>query len=114
VSLALATLLAATAVGLVASLLQRRLHEPRIAITVPSIIIMTPGLYAFKMIVLFGQGHVPEALEAASLFAFVIGAMGAGLASARFLSEGWRFADPGPSPASSGRQLGRHRGGTPT
>jgi len=93
-SLALATLLAATAVGLVASLLHRRLHEPRIAITVPSIIIMTPGLYAFKMIVLFGQGRVPEALEAASLFAFVIGAMGAGLASARFLSEGWRFADP--------------------
>jgi uncharacterized membrane protein YjjB (DUF3815 family) len=85
--LAPATFLAALAVGLVASILHRYLKEPRIAIIVPGINIMVPGLYAFQMIVLFNQGQMLDALQAASLCGFVIRAMALGLAAARLLSE---------------------------
>jgi uncharacterized membrane protein YjjP (DUF1212 family) len=89
-TLAPATLLGAFTVGLMASLVRRRLHEPRIALTVPGIIIMVPGIYAFQMVVLFDRGDVLGALQAAALGAFVVGAMAIGLAAARFVSErGW-------------------------
>jgi len=84
--LAPATFLAALTVGLAGSLVHRRLNEPRIAITVPGIIIMVPGLYAFQAIVLLNQGQMLDALQAASSCGFVIGAMAMGLAAARFLS----------------------------
>jgi len=85
--LAPATFLGALAVGLVASIAHRPLKEPRIAITVPSIIIMVPGLYAVEMIVLFNQGHMLDSLQAAASFSFVIGGMAMGLAVARLISE---------------------------
>jgi uncharacterized membrane protein YjjP (DUF1212 family) len=85
--LAPATFLGALAVGLLASLVHQRLSEPRIALTVPSIIIMVPGLYAFEMIVLFNQGHMLDALQAAASCGFVVGAMAMGLAAARMLGE---------------------------
>ncbi len=85
--LAPATFLGALAVGLVASLTHRHLYEPRIAVTVPAIIIMVPGLYALQTIVLFNQGNIIEALQAAGLCGFVIGAMAMGLTTARFLSR---------------------------
>jgi uncharacterized membrane protein YjjB (DUF3815 family) len=68
-------------------LVHRRLNEPRVAITVASIIIMVPGLYAFQMVVLFNQGHMLDALQAAASCAFIIGAMAIGLAAARILSQ---------------------------
>ena len=56
----------------------------------PGIIIMVPGTYAFQTIVLFNQGSVLEALRAATLGGFVVGAMALGLAAARFISQrGW-------------------------
>ncbi len=76
-TLAPATFLGAFAVGLVASIAHRRLKEPRIAITVPSIIIMVPGLYAVEMIELFNQGHMLDSLQAA--------------ASCSFSSVGWQL-----------------------
>ncbi len=86
-ALAPATLIGAAAVGLLASLVQRRRSEPRIAHTVPGIIIMVPGTFAFQAIVLFDQGSVIGALNAAGLGAFVVGAMALGLALARFATE---------------------------
>jgi uncharacterized membrane protein YjjP (DUF1212 family) len=83
-----ATFVGALAVGLLATLARRRLHEPRVALTVPGIIIMVPGTYAFQTIVLFEQGDMLGALQAASLGGFVVGAMALGLAAARFVSEG--------------------------
>ena len=88
--LALATFLGALAVGLLASVTRPWLREPRIALTVPGIIIMVPGTYAFQTVVLLDQGNVLAALEAASLGAFVVGAMALGLAAARLASQrGW-------------------------
>ena len=88
--LAPATFLGALAVGLMASLARHRLHEPRIALTVPGIIIMVPGIYAFQTVVLFNQGNTLAAMQAAVLGGFVVGAMAMGLAAARFVSQrGW-------------------------
>jgi uncharacterized membrane protein YjjP (DUF1212 family) len=90
VQLALATFLGALAVGLLASLARPWLREPRIALTVSGIIIMVPGTYAFQTVVLLDQGNVLAALQAASLGAFVVGAMALGLAAARLVSQrGW-------------------------
>lgn len=86
-ALASATFVGALAVGLLASFAQSRLNEPRIALTVPGIIIMVPGAYAFQAVVLFGQGNVLAGLQPAVLAAFVVGAMALGLATARFVSE---------------------------
>jgi uncharacterized membrane protein YjjP (DUF1212 family) len=82
-----ATFVGALAVGLLASLARRYLHEPRIALTVPAIIIMTPGIFAFRTIVLLNQGEMLAALEAAAICGFVVGGMALGLATARFISE---------------------------
>jgi uncharacterized membrane protein YjjP (DUF1212 family) len=86
-TLELATFFGALSVGLLASLARRRLREPRIALTVPGIIIMVPGIYAFETVVLFEQGAVLAAMQAAVLGGFVVGAMALGLAAARFISE---------------------------
>jgi uncharacterized membrane protein YjjP (DUF1212 family) len=81
--LAPATFFGALAVGLMASLIHRRLEAPRITLTVPAIIIMVPGVFAFEMIVFFNRGQMLEALQASASCAFVLGAMAMGLAAAR-------------------------------
>ncbi len=87
-----ATFFGALVVGLLAWLVREPLRVPRIALTVPSIIMMTPGLYAFQAIVFLNQGKVPEAIEAATICGFAVGAMAMGLVAARFLTERrWRF-----------------------
>ena len=82
-----ATVLGAMAVGLLASWIRPFIREPRVALTVPGIIVMIPGTYAFQTIVLFNQGYVLEALHAAVLGGFVVGAMAVGLVAARFITE---------------------------
>lgn len=86
-ALAPATFCGALAVGLLASIVQNLLKEPRIVLTVPAIIIMTPGLYAFQTIVMLNQGDVLAALKAGAMCCFVVGAMAMGLAAARFVTE---------------------------
>jgi len=73
--LAPATFLGALAVGLIASLGGQRLNEPRITLTVPGIITMVRGIYAFQTVVFFNQGQMLEALQAAVMVDFVVGAM---------------------------------------
>lgn len=82
-----ATFLGALAVGLAASVARRWFREPRIALTVPGVIMMVPGLYAFRTLVLFNQGEVLDGLRAAVMVALVVGAMAMGLAAARFVSQ---------------------------
>jgi uncharacterized membrane protein YjjB (DUF3815 family) len=91
--LAPATFFGALAAGLMASLIDRRLGVPRITLTVPGIIIMVPGVYAFEMIVFFNRGQMLEALQASASCAFVLGAMAMGLAAAR-LAGGRVQANP--------------------
>ena len=87
-----ATFFGALAVGLGASLVREPLHVPRIALTVPSIIMMVPGLYAFQTIVFLNQGKAMEAIAAGAVCCFTVGAMAMGLIAARFLTERrWRF-----------------------
>ena len=89
---AMATLFGVLVVGLLASMAQTRLREPRIVFTVPGIIIMVPGAAAFQSIVLFSRGDALGGLQAAVTVGFVIGAMTIGLALARFASERkWLF-----------------------
>jgi uncharacterized membrane protein YjjP (DUF1212 family) len=88
-----ATFFGALAAGLMASLIDRRLGVPRITLTVPGIIIMVPGVYAFEMIVFFNRGQMLEALQASASCAFVLGAMAMGLAAAR-LAGGRVQANP--------------------
>jgi uncharacterized membrane protein YjjP (DUF1212 family) len=82
-----ATFIGALVVGLLASLARRWLNEPRIALTVPGVIMMVPGLYAIEMLVQCNQGEILAALRSAVLVVFVVGAMAMGLAVARFLSQ---------------------------
>jgi uncharacterized membrane protein YjjB (DUF3815 family) len=92
VAQAMATLAGVLLVGLLASPAQVRLREPRIAFTVPGIIIMVPGAATFQSIVLFSRGDAVGGLQAAVTACFVIGAMAIGLALARFASERkWLF-----------------------
>ena len=84
--LAPAAFFGALAVGLVALLMGQRFDIPRIAMTVPVIVIMVPGLYAFEMIVLFNRGQMLEALQASASCGFVMGALAMGLAVVRFFS----------------------------
>ena len=82
-----ATFFGAFAVGLLASLARATLRDPRIALTVPGIIIMTPGIYAFQTIVLLNQGDILAAIQAGAVCCFIVGGMAMGLAAARFISE---------------------------
>ncbi len=82
-----ATFLGALAVGLTASLVGRWFNETRVALTVPGVIMMVPGLYAFEALVYFNQGEILAGLRAATLVGFVVGAMATGLAVARFISQ---------------------------
>jgi uncharacterized membrane protein YjjP (DUF1212 family) len=86
-SLPVATFVGALAVGLLASLGKHWLREPRICFTVPGIIIMTPGILAFRTIVLLNEGDVLAAVEALAGCCFIVGGMALGLATARFMSE---------------------------
>jgi uncharacterized membrane protein YjjP (DUF1212 family) len=85
-SLPTATFLGALAVGLSAHLL-RRLKEPRIALSVPGVIMMVPGLYSVEALVRFNRDEVQGGLQALALVGFALGAMAMGLAAARFITE---------------------------
>jgi uncharacterized membrane protein YjjP (DUF1212 family) len=82
-----ATFFGAFAVGLLASLVRATFRDPRIVLTVPGIIIMTPGIYAFQTIVLLNQGDILAAIQAGAVCCFIVGGMAMGLAAARFISE---------------------------
>ena len=63
--LAPATYLGALTIAILVSLLRSYLPAPRLAIAVPAIIIMVPGVYAFQAIAWFNRGEMLDALQAA-------------------------------------------------
>jgi uncharacterized membrane protein YjjB (DUF3815 family) len=88
-ALASATFVGALVVGLLESLARARrwMTEPRMEVTVPGVIMMVPGLYAFEALALFNQGEVLAALRSLVLVVFVVGAMAMGLVVARLISR---------------------------
>lgn len=92
ISLAAASFLGALLVGVLATLAVPHVRVPRITLTVPGVILMTPGVLCYDTIVLFAQGHVLGALRHGVLAGFVIGAMAMGLVVARFATDRkWAF-----------------------
>ena len=87
VPLPLATFLGALAVGLTASIAGRWIKEARVALTVPAVVMMVPGLYALETLVYFDRGEILQGLSAAVLVGFVVGSIAFGLAAARFISQ---------------------------
>jgi uncharacterized membrane protein YjjB (DUF3815 family) len=87
VTLPLATFLGALAVGLTASVVGRWVKEARVALTVPAVVMMVPGLYAFETLVYFDRGEILKGLSAGILVGFVVGSIAFGLAAARFISQ---------------------------
>lgn len=84
---ALAAFCGAFIAGLLASLFKKKIGYPRISITVPSIVIMVPGLYFYKGIYNLGIMSLSESaswLSAAILIAF---SLPLGLVAARILTD---------------------------
>ena len=87
VPLPLATFLGALAVGLSASIAGRWIKEARVALTVPAVVMMVPGLSALETLVYFDRGEILKGLSAGVLVGFVVGSIAFGLAAARFISQ---------------------------
>jgi len=85
--LAPAAFFAALAIGLVALIAELRFAVPRVALIVPPVLIMVPGIYAFEAIVYLNRGSMLDALQAFAICSFVIGALAMGLATARLFSS---------------------------
>ncbi len=87
-----AALLGALTAGLVAAVVGPRMGLPRISLTVPSIVIMVPGLYLYKAMYFMCDFDVVGAMGWGMRAAMVIVCLPIGLALARVLTDkGWRY-----------------------
>lgn len=84
-----AAFIGALTAGLLASLFNKKFGYPRISITVPSIVIMVPGLYMYTAIWHFGEGHVGLGAAWLTKAALIVLFLPLGLIAARII------ADPG-------------------
>lgn len=84
---AAAAFIGALVAGLLASLVNRRLGYPRIALTVPSIVIMVPGLYLYRGIYYFGVLALGDAAYWLTSAFLIIAALPLGLITARIISD---------------------------
>ena len=82
----------ALAAGLIASVVALRMRMPRISLTVPSIVIMVPGLYLYQAMYYMCDFNVVSAMGWAMRAMVVIACLPIGLALARVLTDrGWRY-----------------------
>ena len=84
---AVAAFLGALTAGLLASFLMKRLGYPRISVTVPSIVIMVPGLYLYRAV--YNMGEMSLALSANWLVSalLIIMMLPLGLICARIITD---------------------------
>lgn len=73
--------------GILASLMKPSSGYPRISITVPSIVIMVPGLYLYKAIYNMGIGAIPDAAHWFTDAILIMIALPLGLIFARILTD---------------------------
>jgi uncharacterized membrane protein YjjP (DUF1212 family) len=93
-ALAPATFLGALTVGLLASLVRTLTHEPRIALTVPAIVIMVPGTPIYTAVVRLAQSDFGGAVPPLVAAIFVLSAMAIALVIARLVTEPRWLFDP--------------------
>lgn len=84
---AVAAFVGSLAAGLLASFLMKRLGYPRISVTVPSIVIMVPGLYLFRAV--YNMGEMSLSLSANWLVSalLIIMMLPLGLICARIITD---------------------------
>ncbi|MGM9910423.1 MAG: threonine/serine exporter ThrE family protein [Lacticaseibacillus absianus] len=87
----LAAYLAALLAGILASYVRERVGYPRISLTVPSIVIMVPGLYMYRAIYLLANVHVGAGATWMTEALMLVFALPMGLLTARILTDKkWR------------------------
>ena len=84
---AIAAFLGALTAGLLASLLKAYVGYPRVSITVPSIVIMVPGLYLYKAIYNLGIMSLSDAAVWMTSALLIIAALPLGLIFARIITD---------------------------
>lgn len=84
---AAAAFIGALTAGLLASLIKKSHGYPRISLTVPSIVIMVPGLYLYRAFYNFGIMSLYEAVSWFSAAIMIIIALPLGLIFARILTD---------------------------
>ena len=85
----IAALIGATTAGLLASLVFKEVGYPRISLTVPSIVIMVPGLFLYRGIYYLGLDNVGDASLWLTKALFIIMALPIGLVIARILTDSY-------------------------
>ncbi len=78
---------AALLVGLLAAVLAPRLGVPRITVSVPAVVIMVPGVSAYRAVFFLSNGDTTEALAYGVQAGLVVVALAVGLAVARMLTD---------------------------
>lgn len=83
----LAAYIGALASGLMAGIVERYTGYPRIALTVPSIVIMVPGLFMYQGVYFFEMGDVGSGAAAFAKVLIIVLALPLGLITARILQD---------------------------
>ena len=84
---AVAAFIGALVAGLLASGIKNRIGYPRIAITVPSIVIMVPGLYLYRAIYNLGNMTLDVSATYLASTVLIVMALPLGLIFARILTD---------------------------
>ncbi|OIK86952.1 hypothetical protein ATW78_04545 [Oenococcus oeni] len=80
--------------GILASFINRKTGYPRISLTVPSIVIMVPGLYIYRAVYYIGLDSINAGMLWLTKAALIIMFLPMGLFVARFLMDKkWRYSD---------------------
>ena len=88
-----AAFLGALLAGLLASLVRKKVGYPRIAITVPSIVIMVPGLYMYRSMFNLGLASINAGALWATKALMIVLCLPLGLIAARIIADKeWRHA----------------------
>lgn len=84
-------------VGLLAWVFGRYTRLPRIILSVPSVVIMIPGVPTFRCLVYFNDGDLLQALQVGLTAAITVLGMAMGLVAARMLTDQqWAYSTPNP------------------
>ena len=85
----IAAFLGALTAGLLAAPIYRKVGFPRLTLTVPSIVIMVPGLYLYRSIYYLGLAEIAQAAEWMAGALLIIFALPLGLILARILTDSY-------------------------